>query len=71
MDDDRKRLILAELVKELSQPEIPDGAVTVRMLVKESGKAENTCRKLLERRVRDGTMAFVTVIQTKYYYLVE
>ncbi len=62
--------LLDELIAELTEPEIPEGAITVRMLVEQSGRTEKMCRALLNQKVKDGKMDYVTVGYTKFYYSV-
>ena len=59
---------LDQLAEELKEPEIPPGAITVRMLMDKTGRPENTCRALLDRKVRDGKMGVVRVKISNYYF---
>jgi hypothetical protein len=60
--------LLAELAEELAEPIIPDGAITVRMLMTKTGKCEMLCRRFLEKKVADGLMGVVRNKITKWYY---
>jgi hypothetical protein len=60
--------LLEELAEELSEPVIPDGAITVRMLMNKTGKCEMLCRRFLEKKVSDGLMGVVRNKITKWYY---
>jgi hypothetical protein len=63
--------LLAELTAELIGPEIPEDAITVHMLMEQSGRHEKVCRGLLDEKVRQGKLSFVKCSGTKYYYPVE
>jgi len=60
--------LLEELARELSEPEIPEGAITVRMLMEKTGRIEKFCREALDNKVKQGEMAFVMNRCTKWYY---
>ena len=60
--------LLAELADEFAEPEIPDGAVTIRMLMDKTGKCEQTCARLLKKKVRSGELGVVRVKITDWYY---
>jgi len=60
--------LLDKLFQELEEPEIPEGAITVRMLMDKTGRIEKTCRALLDRKVREGKMGVVRVRITNWYY---
>jgi hypothetical protein len=62
--------LLAELANELIEPDIPEGAITVRMLIDECGRSEDVCRALLDRRVKEGKMDVVMISHVKYYWQV-
>lgn len=63
--------LLAELVAEFTEPEIPDGAVTVKDLVSATGKPTNTCMVRLGKMVSAGILGVVKVKGTNYYYRIE
>ncbi len=63
--------LLNELASEFAEPDIPDGAITVRMLMNKTGKCEVVCRRFLEKKVSDGSMDYVKNKITKWYYPVE
>jgi len=60
--------LLEELARELSEPDIPEGAITVRMLMEKTGRIEKFCRDALDNKVKQGEMAFVKNRITKWYY---
>ncbi len=60
--------LLDELAGELEEPEIPEGAITVKMLMDRTGRIEKKCRTLLDEKVRQGKMGVVKHKVTKWYY---
>ena len=68
IDDDLKAQVLDELTAEIIGPIIPPGAITVRMLMEQSGRIEKVCRALLDKKVREGKMGKILYKITNYYY---
>jgi hypothetical protein len=60
--------LLDELANEMTEPDIPDGAITVRMLTEKTGRIEKYCRTVLDNKVKQGKMGFVLARNTKWYY---
>ena len=67
-DTDIVSAYLDQLAAELTEPEIPEGAITVRMLMNKTGKCEQTCSRLLKRKVSEGTSGVIRVKITDWYY---
>jgi len=62
--------LLNELAEELAEPVIPEGAITVRMLMEKTGRIEKTCRSLLDKKVKEGKMGVIKHKITNWYYLI-
>lgn len=60
--------LLAELAEELAGPHIPEGAITVRMLMDKTGMTIWPCRKFLETKVAQGKMKSVSDIHGRRWY---
>lgn len=60
--------LLAELASEMAEPEVPEGAITVRMLMDKTGKCEQTCSRILKKKVRNGELGVVRIKITDWYY---
>lgn len=62
--------LLKELADELSEPAIPPNAVTIRMLMDKTGKCEQTCSRLLKRKVKSNELGVIRIGLTDWYYAI-